>query len=74
MEVCLPRLGFSMEEGKLVEWLVDDGAEISEGAPLYTMEGDKAVQEVESPATGKVRIIAKPDETYSVGTILCEII
>lgn len=74
MEVCLPRLGFSMEEGKLVEWLVEDGAEIVEGAPLYAMEGDKAVQEVESPATGKVRIIAKPDETYAVGTILCEIV
>lgn len=74
MEVCMPRLGFSMEEGKLVEWLVADGAEVAEGAPLYAMEGDKAVEEVEAPASGKVRIIAAVDETYAVGTVLCEII
>ena len=73
MEVCMPRLGFSMEEGRLVDWLVADGAEIAEGAPLYAIEGDKAVQEVESPATGRVRIIAAPDEIYAVGTVLCEI-
>lgn len=73
MEVCMPRLGFSMEEGRLVEWLVADGAEIAEGAPLYSMEGDKAVQEVEAPASGKVRIIAVPDGIYEVGTVLCEI-
>jgi pyruvate/2-oxoglutarate dehydrogenase complex dihydrolipoamide acyltransferase (E2) component len=73
MEVFLPQLGFSMEEGKLVEWLVPDGAAVSEGEPIYSIEGDKAVQEIEAPATGVIKLIASADEIYPVGTLLCEI-
>ncbi|MFV0646028.1 MAG: biotin/lipoyl-containing protein, partial [Sphingomonadaceae bacterium] len=34
-EVLLPKLGFSMNEGILSEWLVADGAEVKEGDPLF---------------------------------------
>lgn len=74
MEVCLPQLGFSMDEGTLVEWLVQDGGDVTEGAPLYAIEGDKSTQEVEAPASGKLQIIAAPGETYPVGTLLCKIL
>lgn len=72
-QILLPKLGFSMNEGKLTEWLVPDGAEVSEGQPLYSLESDKSVQEVESPASGTLKIIASIDETYEVGTLLGEI-
>ncbi len=39
-DILFPKLGFSMNEGTLVEWLVPDGAEIKEGAPLYVLESD----------------------------------
>lgn len=69
-EIRLPKLGFSMEEGQLVAWLVEDGAAVAEGQPLYEMEGDKAVQEVEAPASGKLTVIAAVDTIYPVGTLL----
>lgn len=72
-EVRIPKLGMSMTEGVLVEWLVDDGAIVEEGAPIYTLETDKANQEVESPASGKLRIIAKVGETYPVGELVAHI-
>lgn len=72
-EVRIPKLGMSMTEGVLVEWLVDDGAIVEEGAPIYTLETDKANQEVESPASGKLRIIAKVGETYAVGELVAHI-
>jgi pyruvate/2-oxoglutarate dehydrogenase complex dihydrolipoamide acyltransferase (E2) component len=72
-EVLLPKLGFSMNEGILANWLVADGAAVVEGAPLYELESDKSVQEVESPATGQLRIVAKTGETYEVGTLLAYI-
>ena len=73
VQVFLPQLGFSMEQGKLLEWLVQDGTAVVEGAPICTLEADKSVQEIEAPASGRLRIIASADETYAVGTLLGEI-
>ena len=69
-EILLPKIGFSMNEGVLSEWLVTDGGEIKEGEPLFAVESDKSTNEVESPATGKLKIVAQPGETYEVGTLL----
>ncbi|MDB5583894.1 MAG: dihydrolipoamide acyltransferase [Bradyrhizobium sp.] len=73
VQVLLPKIGFSMNEGELVEWLVPDGGQAVEGEPLYALESDKSTNEIESPATGTLRIIAAIGETYEVGTLLAEI-
>jgi pyruvate dehydrogenase E2 component (dihydrolipoamide acetyltransferase) len=52
--VIMPRQGQSVESCILVEWLVNVGDEVAEGAPLASIETDKAVFEVESPAAGTV--------------------
>ena len=72
-EVLLPKVGFAMNEGVLSRWMVDDGAQVTAGQPLYEFESDKSVQEVEAPASGRLRIIATLGETYPVGTVLAEI-
>jgi len=73
VEVLLPKIGFSMNEGVLAEWLVEDGGKAVEGQPLYALESEKSTQEVESPAIGTLKIIAQIGETYSVGTVLATI-
>lgn len=73
VEVLLPKIGFSMNEGTLAEWLVADGDEAVEGQPLYALESEKSTQEVESPASGTLKIIAQTGETYEVGTLLATI-
>jgi pyruvate/2-oxoglutarate dehydrogenase complex dihydrolipoamide acyltransferase (E2) component len=72
-EVTVPKIGFSMNEGILSEWLVEDGAQVIEGQPLYSIESDKSINEVESPATGTLKIIGELGETYEVGTLIAEI-
>ena len=72
-QVLLPKLGFSMNEANLVEWMVVDGASVTEGQPLYAIESDKSVQEIESPASGTLKIIAAIGEIYPVGAVLAEI-
>ena len=72
-EVLLPKLGFSMNEGTLTEWLVPDGGRAVEGQPLYALESDKSTNEVESPATGTLKILKETGETYEVGTVLAVI-
>ena len=70
VEVVLPKLGFSMNEGQIAEWLAADGAQVSEGDPLFLLEADKSTNEVEAPASGTLRIAAEVGETYEVGTVL----
>jgi pyruvate/2-oxoglutarate dehydrogenase complex dihydrolipoamide acyltransferase (E2) component len=48
-DVLLPKLGFSMNEGVLNEWFAEDGAQVTEGDPLYLLEADKSANEVERP-------------------------
>lgn len=73
VDVLMPKIGFSMNEGVLQGWLVADGATVKEGQPLYELESEKSTQEVESPATGTLRIKAEVGETYEVGALLAVI-
>lgn len=69
-EILLPKLGFSMTEGQISEWLAADGAQVSEGEPLFLLEADKSTNEVEAPVSGVLRIEADVGETYPVGTVI----
>jgi pyruvate/2-oxoglutarate dehydrogenase complex dihydrolipoamide acyltransferase (E2) component len=69
-EILLPKLGFTMNEGEVTEWLVEDGQPVSEGDPLFTLEADKSANEVEAPASGTLRILQPAGEVYEVGTVL----
>jgi pyruvate dehydrogenase E2 component (dihydrolipoamide acetyltransferase) len=60
-----------METGRVVQWMVDEGARVELGQLLLSVETDKAVIEVESPAAGVVlRIDAQSDTEYPVGATL----
>lgn len=63
-----------MEEGVVAEWLQEDGIVVLAGQPLYSLESEKSVQEIEAPSTGRLRIIAAQGQTYKVGEVLAEII
>lgn len=72
-DVLLPKLGFSMESAELTEWLVPDGALVEAGQPLFAIESDKSVNEIEAPVSGRLAVLAQPGETYPVGTVLATI-
>jgi pyruvate/2-oxoglutarate dehydrogenase complex dihydrolipoamide acyltransferase (E2) component len=63
----------STTEGTLTEWLVDDGERVEEGQPIYCLETDKSVQEIEAPESGRLTQKAAAGETYPVGTEIGEI-
>ena len=71
--VLLPKIGFSMTEGTLAEWLVADGATVTEGQAIYALETEKATEEVESPGAGVIKIIGVPGTLYQVGDLVAEI-
>ena len=71
--INIPKLGVSMSEGTLVEWLVKDGDTVTEGQVLYRIETDKVENDVEAPVAGVVRITGVEGETYDVGDPIGEI-
>lgn len=70
IEITIPRLGWSMDEGTFGRWLKQDGEQVEEGDALFELEGDKAVQAVESFDAGILRILPNgpaPGDTVRVG-------
>ena len=76
-EVTMPRLGWTMEEGVFGEWLKQDGEEVKAGDLLFTVEGDKATQEVEVFESGILRLpqgAPAPGDVIPVGALLAYIL
>jgi pyruvate dehydrogenase E2 component (dihydrolipoamide acetyltransferase) len=71
--IILPRLGWNMEEGVFVGWLKQDGDTVRPGDALFSLEGEKATQDVESLDGGVLRIAPdgpRPGATLPVGAVL----
>ena len=71
--IAMPRLGWTMKEGTLVEWLKADGDAVEAGEILFTVESDKALNEIETFSGGILRIpsdVPQPGDTVPVGTLL----
>src|SRR5215210_3611624 len=56
----MPRLGWTMEVGRVVEWLKQDGDAVEAGDLILAIESDKAVSEIEALDSGILRIPADP--------------
>jgi pyruvate dehydrogenase E2 component (dihydrolipoamide acetyltransferase) len=70
-EFKLPDLGEGLTEGEIARWLVEEGQEIAEDAPLVEIATDKTTVEIPSPASGPVsRILVPEGEVVPVGTVL----
>lgn len=73
IEVVMPRLGWTMETGRLVEWLKHDGDMVQSGELMFAVESDKAVSEVEALDSGILRIgpdSPAPDVDVLVGAVV----
>ncbi len=67
--IVLPKLGQTMEEGTIVEWLKKEGDPVSRGDILFQVESDKAVLEVESRYKGVLlKILVGPNVKVPVLT------
>ena len=70
-EFKLPDLGEGLTEGEIARWLVAEGDEIAEDAPLVEIATDKTTVEIPSPAAGLVsRILVAEGDVVPVGTVL----
>ena len=67
----MPSLGHTMEKGKIIEWLKQEGDAVAKGEPLVVIETDKVITEVESPVDGVLlKIAVAAEEERPIGSPL----
>ena len=66
IEIKMPALSPTMEEGTLAKWLVADGDDVRSGDVIAEIETDKATMEVEAIEDGKIGQILVPAGTQHV--------
>src|SRR3954452_1765900 len=66
INITMPALSPTMEEGKLAKWHVKEGDTVSSGDVIAEIETDKATMEVEAVDEGKIGKIVVPEGTENV--------
>lgn len=69
-EFVMPKLGLTMEEGTITEWLVEDGKTVAVGDAVLVIETDKVETEVESPDAGILHRIGTVAESFGCGEVI----
>ena len=74
VEVKMPRLGETVDEVVLLEWMVEVGDRVEEDTELALVETDKVETEVPSPVAGTVaEILVEEDAEVVTGEVICVI-
>jgi pyruvate dehydrogenase E2 component (dihydrolipoamide acetyltransferase) len=68
--VVLPKMGMTMTEGTLAQWLVPDGARVEKGQPIFRMLTEKINTEVEAETSGVLRHLVPEDTTVPAGAVV----
>ena len=72
--LTMPKWGLAMKEGKVGEWLTEEGFEITTGEEVLEVETDKITSAVETPHKGILRRkVASSGEVLPVGSLLAVI-
>ncbi len=72
IEITMPRLSDTMEQGTVVKWYVSEGDSVSSGDVLADIETDKATMELQSFDEGTVgTIVAAEGATVPIGAVIC---
>jgi pyruvate/2-oxoglutarate dehydrogenase complex dihydrolipoamide acyltransferase (E2) component len=70
VEVLLPKIGLTMQEGTIDEWLVPTGGAVSEGDALLRLATDKVDVDVEAEAGGLFHPVVQAGATLPAGALI----
>jgi 2-oxoglutarate dehydrogenase E2 component (dihydrolipoamide succinyltransferase) len=70
MDVFMPKLGLTMEEGTIGRWVVENGQRVNLGETICEIETDKVTEELEAEAEGVLRQAVPAGATVAVGVVI----
>ena len=71
VQVRMPQLSLTMTEGMVSKWLKTEGDAVAQGEPLFEIETDKVVNEIESPGAGVlIRILVPEGVTTPIQSVI----
>jgi pyruvate dehydrogenase E2 component (dihydrolipoamide acetyltransferase) len=74
IEVVMPKMGESLQEGTILKWLKNIGESVDRDEMILEISTDKVDTEVPSPVAGVIaEILAKEGETVEVGSVIAKI-
>lgn len=73
MDIVMPRLTDSMEEGTILSWLKSDGDPVAIGDELVEIETDKASMVYESDLEGTLKILVEEGKTLPIGETIATV-
>ena len=73
IELKVPAAGESITSANVAKWRKNDGEQVVQGEVLVTLETDKVSNELEAPASGRLKIITPEGEEVSIGAIIATI-
>ena len=74
-EVVMPKLGLTMEEGTILQWVKREGDPVAAGETILQIETDKVTVDIESPVSGTLGPILSPEgATVPVGQVITHVL
>src|SRR6187455_563529 len=70
IEIPMPKLGLTMEEALIIQWLVDDDTAVEADQPILLIETDKTETEVGAPGSGRLHQIGEPGDVFPCGQLI----
>ena len=72
IEVVMPKMGESIQEGKILRWVKNVGDKVERDEVILEISTDKVDTEVPSPASGVItQILFQEGDTVEVGKVIC---
>ena len=73
-EIRMPKLRPEMKKGMLAAWLKEEGETFEKGEPLFEIETDKVVNQIEAEHAGRVKkLIAEEGDEVEPGAVIAVI-
>ena len=71
-ELIIPKTGLNLEDCYLLDWIAPEGTKIAEGEPVFQMEIEKTVMEIETDDSGWLHHLISPssDTPLPIATVI----
>ena len=73
MQIVMPQIGMTMQEGTIIKWMKAEGERIEKGEIMLEIATEKLTNEIKAPASGIFKPLAAEGDIIPCGEPIAEI-